>query len=582
LSSNYQSIDNIAFNKGYIYNSNNDLTSATTPLYEVNFGYTDNQISSVNSGQGSHTWTDQVLPDNESKILYNAPGRPNYLATEWTNTNLPKSLTDLSNRNIRWTFDANDELNGIITTGRSIYYTNGSNNLSATTSDNNNLNLQINSLTNYNVTTTGAIAATINYNTQQQADKKQALAINLSSNNIVSGTGKTAGINYLFDVYGRVVNSGNLNIIRKPYSGEITTINDGNIQESRTYDDWGLLTGQVVKYNGTEIYKANYQYDGMQRIKQLDEIASGITIQLIYQYNPRGQLEKVIRNGVVSEQYAYDNFGNRTAANLNNTNYNYQNNNLNQANKYSWTQSGSTKHREFNYNNAGQLTGTVNKTGNTVTSSKNFNYDIFGNLNAVTWASQNLEFKYDAFDRQIATYLNGTVKRKLVYGIDNLPIAELNENDRIINTFVYADQNTPILMRKGSVEYYIVSDIRGSVRMVVKTTDGNVLQKLEYDAFGKVVSDDNPGYTPFGYAGGLYEYRTGLVRFGARDYLAEIGKWTAEDPIGFLSGGFNDYAYVSNDPINNIDPSGLEEIGLFFENGRGVNSKYSLYKAWRT
>jgi YD repeat-containing protein len=123
---------------------------------------------------------------------------------------------------------------------------------------------------------------------------------------------------------------------------------------------------------GNEIYNANYQYDGMQRIKQLDEIASGITIQLIYQYNPRGQLEKVIRNGVVSEQYAYDNFGNRTAANLNNTNYNYQNNNLNQANKYSWTQSVSTKHREFNYNNAGQLTGTVNKTGNTVTSSKNF------------------------------------------------------------------------------------------------------------------------------------------------------------------------------------------------------------------
>ncbi len=162
-----------------------------------------------------------------------------------------------------------------------------------------------------------------------------------------------------------------------------------------------------------------------------------------------------------------------------------------------------TKYREFNYNNAGQLSGTVNKTGSTVTSNKTFNYDIFGNLNSVTWASQNLEYKYDAFDRQIATYLNGAVKRKLVYGIGNLPIAELNENDRIINAFIYADQNTPILMRKGSVDYYIVSDIRGSVRMVVKATDGNVLQILEYDAFGKVVSDSNPGYTPFRLCGRL-------------------------------------------------------------------------------
>ncbi|MBK7637271.1 MAG: hypothetical protein IPJ13_25545 [Saprospiraceae bacterium] len=201
-----------------------------------------------------------------------------------------------------------------------------------------------------------------------------------------------------------------------------------------------MLSEQVVKYSGNEIYKATYLYDGMQRIKQLNEIVSGIATQFIYQYNARGQLEKVLKNGIVSEQYTYDNFGNRTAVNLSNVNYTYLNNNINQTNKYSWIQSGSTKHREFNYNNAGQLTGTVNKTGNTITSSKNFNYDIFGNLNTVTWASQNLEFKYDAFDRQIATYLNGAVKRKLVYGIGNLPIAELNDNDRIINTFVYADQ----------------------------------------------------------------------------------------------------------------------------------------------
>jgi hypothetical protein len=50
---------------------------------------------------------------------------------------------------------------------------------------------------------------------------------------------------------------------------------------------------------------------------------------------------------------------------------------------------------------------------------------------------------------------------------------------------------------------------------------------------------------------------TGLVRFGARDYDPQIGRWTTKDPIRFDGGDTNLYGYVLNDPINFIDPSGL-------------------------
>jgi RHS repeat-associated protein len=84
---------------------------------------------------------------------------------------------------------------------------------------------------------------------------------------------------------------------------------------------------------------------------------------------------------------------------------------------------------------------------------------------------------------------------------------------------------------------------------------------LAYDAYGRVLSDTNPGFQPFGFAGGLGDADTGLVRFGLRDYDPETGRWTTQDPIGLAGGDTNLYAYVGGDPINAVDPTGLAVSG---------------------
>jgi RHS repeat-associated protein len=127
----------------------------------------------------------------------------------------------------------------------------------------------------------------------------------------------------------------------------------------------------------------------------------------------------------------------------------------------------------------------------------------------------------------------------------------------VVSRFVYGGKvNVPEYMIKGGATYRIVTDHLGSPRLVVNVANGAIAQRLDYDEFGNVTQDTNPGFQPFGFAGGIYDADTKLVRFGVRDYDAEIGRWTCKDPIGF-AGGQNFYWYVANDPINLFDPFGL-------------------------
>jgi len=76
---------------------------------------------------------------------------------------------------------------------------------------------------------------------------------------------------------------------------------------------------------------------------------------------------------------------------------------------------------------------------------------------------------------------------------------------------------------------------------------------------------------PFGFAGGLHDRDTGLVRFGYRDYDPETGRWTAKDPILFAGGDVDLYGYCLNDPVNLTDSRGLNpairEFFVDFSNG---------------
>ena len=219
------------------------------------------------------------------------------------------------------------------------------------------------------------------------------------------------------------------------------------------------------------------------------------------------------------------------------------------------------------YNPAGDLTQKKTPSG-----TSSYSYDSQGNLRQVTLEDgRRIDYAIDPDNRRTGKRTNGQLQWQLVWQDQLRPIARLKADHTLEATYYYADKpNVPEAMQKNGKTYRIVSDPLGSVRLVIDSETGDVAQQLDYDAWGQVTLDTNPGFQPFGYAGGLYDPDTGLTRFGARDYDGETGRWTAKDPILFEGGDSNLYGYVGGNPLSRIDPLGLDDFPVIYNGGAGT------------
>ncbi len=313
-----------------------------------------------------------------------------------------------------------------------------------------------------------------------------------------------------------------------------------------------------------------YNRDDLGRISdKLETDASG-SHAFHYDYDLAGRLTQVTEDGMVVEGYSYDLNGNRTSS-------------MNSAGVFDATFDAQDRIETygtfvFTYTPNGEL---LSKTDTSTGAVTDYSYDALGNLRGVTLPDgTQIGYLVDGFGRRVGKTVNGVLVKQWLWRGRLQPVAELDGAGNVTARFVYAaNRNVPSLIVTAGATYRLVKDGRGSVVGVVDVATGAAAEEISYDTWGRVLADSNPGFQAFGYGGGLSEPETGLVRFGARGYDGEIGRWTTKDPLG-LDGGLNTYVYVENDPVNRTDPNGRDPIGDIGDAAAAIGEGAANAAAW--
>ncbi len=201
-----------------------------------------------------------------------------------------------------------------------------------------------------------------------------------------------------------------------------------------------------------------------------------------------------------------------------------------------------------------------------------YNWD--GKLRSATKGGTTINLKYDpAGNRIYKETNNGATKRKYIVDvIGDLPtvLLELDPNNsmEIKKTYIYS--NSQILAEhNGSYSaprYFYLHDRLGSVRQVINS-NAVVVKMFTFNPFGETIEDNGSFYTPWRFTGQYLDNETGQYYLRARQYDTYIYRFTSRDLIWGdyeqpLS--LHKYLYCENDPINRIDPLGLDYFDFNF------------------
>lgn len=347
-------------------------------------------------------------------------------------------------------------------------------------------------------------------------------------------------------------------------NGSMTSLTDPNTgsTDSETYNADGQPNQITYGANGAA---ESYGYDGLGRTTS-DSVTSStgsVLRSATYGYDPNSNL--------TSETVAPS-----TVAGAGSSTYGYS-----EANQLtSW--SGPSGTTNYTYDSAGNLltqgptsyaydSRNEQVSSTTGTSQTTNSYSARGTLESATTGTSATSYQFDAFNRMVSA---GSTT--LTYdGLNR--IASANGS-----TFSYAgtSQNassdgstrylrTPVggLVSESSNGSNVnsLSNVHGDVIGQLTASGSGLTGSASYNPFGQPTASTGTAIGSIGYQGGWTDPATGMVNMETRFYNPSGGSFISQDSAGVpqqtpLSA--NLFAYVNNNPMSNIDPTGQYGLSL--------------------
>ena len=343
---------------------------------------------------------------------------------------------------------------------------------------------------------------------------------------------------------------------------------------------------QVLSGSGGVLADTSYRWDDAGSLAERQDHRSGVLER--FGYDAAGRLVSVLRNGLPDLGLRYDPAGNIT-----------------------WKSDvcpGATDC--FAYDPSRRHA--VSAAGN-----RQYAYDANGNMSgragsSVTWYSYNLP--------QVIT--SGANKSTFWYGPDRNRWKQVAMEGGVTETTVYVGGLLEKVTRAGKTSwrhyvqaptgtasvyvrhadgsaprsYFLTHDHLGGTSAVLDGATGSVLSRLSFDAFGRRrggASLAGPsaadwsvirGVTRDGFTGHEHLDNLGLIHMNGRVYDPGIGRFMSADPVvqaPYDRQDLNRYAYGWNNPLNVVDPTGLQEVDcLHGRNGRCQGVTVTGLRQW--
>ncbi len=332
-----------------------------------------------------------------------------------------------------------------------------------------------------------------------------------------------------------------------------------------TYDKLSRLTEAVyshpvdfVPINHFNDEKVTYDFNGnISTLKRNAKNPVSLTPEVIdeLQYHYDGNRLLSVNDNYNNTGYegggdtiGYDVNGNMTSMpdkSIQNIGYNF----LNLANSYSINKNG-TQNIQYTYRSDGTKIKKTYVTNNNDGSSENtvtdyldgFQYVLTTGTTTSSFMQSRTAFEPDAYTSS---------------AWEPVPAAELQFFPTAEGLYDY----------KTKQYIYQYKDHLGNVRVSYKNNSGSpqIIDQNDYYAFGmNIVGEQKSVFN----TGSYYNYKygqkelqeSGFYDFGARMYMADLGRWNSIDPLAEQMRRHSPYNYAFNNPINFIDPDGMKAM----------------------